>query len=55
MKYLYLIFSDPSLIDLAEWVFNTEAHPYPVQCGGGNGSSVSGAANGTTSSLAGYA
>ncbi|KAK0275228.1 hypothetical protein LTR35_011276 [Friedmanniomyces endolithicus] len=55
MKYLYLIFSDPSLIHLAEWVFNTEAHPYPVQCGGDNGSSVSGTSNGTTSSLTGYA
>ncbi|KAI8336789.1 glycoside hydrolase [Chlamydoabsidia padenii] len=26
-KYLYLIFSDPNLISLDEYVFNTEAHP----------------------------
>lgn len=29
-KYLYLIFSDDSLLSLDEWVFNTEAHPLPV-------------------------
>ena len=29
-KYLYLIFSDDDLIDLTEWVFNTEAHPLKV-------------------------
>lgn len=29
-KYLYLIFSDDSLISLDEWVFNTEAHPLPI-------------------------
>lgn len=28
LKYLYLIFADPSTIDLGEWVFNTEAHPF---------------------------
>lgn len=28
LKYFYLIFSEPSLIDLDEWVFNTEAHPF---------------------------
>ncbi|EPS41652.1 hypothetical protein H072_4428 [Dactylellina haptotyla CBS 200.50] len=27
LKYLYLIFSDPELCSLDEWVFNTEAHP----------------------------
>ncbi|KAH7038271.1 family 47 glycoside hydrolase [Microdochium trichocladiopsis] len=27
LKYFYLIFSDPSLISLDEFVFNTEAHP----------------------------
>ncbi|KAF6820810.1 glycosyl hydrolase family 47 [Colletotrichum sojae] len=27
LKYFYLIFSDPELINLDEWVFNTEAHP----------------------------
>ncbi|XP_071539362.1 mannosyl-oligosaccharide 1,2-alpha-mannosidase IA isoform X2 [Panulirus ornatus] len=29
-KYLYLIFSDDSLLSLDEWVFNTEAHPLPI-------------------------
>ncbi|CAM1511755.1 Fc.00g092680.m01.CDS01 [Cosmosporella sp. VM-42] len=28
LKYFYLIFSDPSLISLDEYVFNTEAHPF---------------------------
>ncbi|KAK2024248.1 family 47 glycosyl hydrolase [Colletotrichum zoysiae] len=28
LKYFYLIFSDPDLISLDEWVFNTEAHPF---------------------------
>lgn len=27
LKYFYLVFSDPGLISLDEWVFNTEAHP----------------------------
>ncbi|KAK6844143.1 family 47 glycoside hydrolase [Apiospora arundinis] len=27
LKYFYLIFSEPELISLDEWVFNTEAHP----------------------------
>jgi mannosyl-oligosaccharide alpha-1,2-mannosidase len=27
LKYLYLLFSDDSVIDLDAWVFNTEAHP----------------------------
>jgi mannosyl-oligosaccharide alpha-1,2-mannosidase len=27
LKYLYLIFDDPSIISLDEWVFNTECHP----------------------------
>lgn len=27
LKYYYLTFSDPELISLDEWVFNTEAHP----------------------------
>ena len=30
-KYLYLIFSDESLMPLDQWVFNTEAHPLPVK------------------------
>ncbi|ORZ13469.1 glycoside hydrolase [Absidia repens] len=29
-KYLYLIFSDPNLISLNEYVFNTEAHPFKL-------------------------
>ncbi|XP_041970790.1 mannosyl-oligosaccharide alpha-1,2-mannosidase IA [Aricia agestis] len=31
LKYLYLLFSDDSLIPLDEWVFNTEGHPFPVR------------------------
>jgi mannosyl-oligosaccharide alpha-1,2-mannosidase len=27
LKYFYLIFSEPSLISLDEYVLNTEAHP----------------------------
>ncbi|EER44178.1 alpha-mannosidase [Histoplasma capsulatum H143] len=30
LKYFYLIFSDPSLISLDEFVFNTEAHPFRI-------------------------
>ncbi|KAJ2955701.1 hypothetical protein NQZ79_g8329 [Umbelopsis isabellina] len=30
LKYSYLVFADPSLISLNEWVFNTEAHPYKL-------------------------
>merc|ERR1712000_305156 len=30
LKYLYLIFSDDSLIPLDEYVFNTEAHPLGI-------------------------
>ncbi|KAK5741670.1 hypothetical protein LTR17_003876 [Elasticomyces elasticus] len=36
LKYLYLTFTDPSVIDLSEWVLNTEAHPYPVLCDNGS-------------------
>ncbi|KAK3328086.1 glycoside hydrolase family 47 protein [Cercophora scortea] len=28
LKYFYLVFSEPDLIDLDEYVFNTEAHPF---------------------------
>jgi mannosyl-oligosaccharide alpha-1,2-mannosidase len=28
LKYFYLVFSEPEIIDLDEWVFNTEAHPF---------------------------
>ena len=31
LKYLYLIFSEDDLIPLDKWVFNTEAHPLPIQ------------------------
>ncbi|KAI0482373.1 glycoside hydrolase family 47 protein [Xylariaceae sp. FL0804] len=27
LKYFYLLFSEPDLINLDEWVFNTQAHP----------------------------
>ncbi|CAD6197193.1 unnamed protein product [Caenorhabditis auriculariae] len=30
LKYAYLTFADISLISLDQWVFNTEAHPFPV-------------------------
>ena len=28
LKYFYLIFTDPGVVSLDEWVFNTEAHPF---------------------------
>jgi mannosyl-oligosaccharide alpha-1,2-mannosidase len=28
LKYLYLVFSEPDLVSLDEYVFNTEAHPF---------------------------
>ena len=28
LKYFYLIFSEPGLLSLDEWVFSTEAHPF---------------------------
>ena len=31
LKYLYLLFSDDSLISLEEYVFNTEAHPFSIR------------------------
>lgn len=31
LKYFYLIFSEPSLLNLDEWVFNTEAHPFRLK------------------------
>ena len=33
MKYLYLTFSDPEVVNLDQWVFGTESHPFLVQCG----------------------
>ncbi|CAG2241125.1 MAN1A_C [Mytilus edulis] len=31
LKYLYLTFSEDTVIPLNKWVFNTEAHPLPIQ------------------------
>jgi len=31
LKYLYLIFSDDSLLSFSEYVFNTEAHPFLIK------------------------
>ena len=31
LKYLYLIFGADSVLDLDRWVFNTEAHPFPIR------------------------
>lgn len=28
LKYFYLLFAEPDVISLDEWVFNTEAHPF---------------------------
>lgn len=28
LKYYYLLFSEPDVINLDEWVLNTEAHPF---------------------------
>ncbi|EXJ89510.1 mannosyl-oligosaccharide alpha-1,2-mannosidase [Capronia epimyces CBS 606.96] len=28
LKYFYLVFSEPSVVNLDEWVLNTEAHPF---------------------------
>ena len=33
LKYFYLTFSDPDVINLENWVLNTECHPLRVQCG----------------------
>jgi len=30
LKYFYLVFSEPSVISLDDWVFNTEAHPFKI-------------------------
>lgn len=29
-RYLYLLFSEDDALSLEDWVFNTEAHPLPV-------------------------
>jgi Glycosyl hydrolase family 47 len=30
LKYLYLLLSDKPLVPLDKYIFNTEAHPFPV-------------------------
>lgn len=30
LKYAYLTFMDKSVVSLSDWVFNTEAHPFPI-------------------------
>ncbi|SPQ98628.1 unnamed protein product (mitochondrion) [Plasmodiophora brassicae] len=30
LKYFYLLFSDDDVLPLDKWVFNTEAHPFPI-------------------------
>jgi mannosyl-oligosaccharide alpha-1,2-mannosidase len=30
LKYFYLIFSDPVIVSLDEFVFNTQAHPFRI-------------------------
>lgn len=37
LKYLYLTFTEPDVIDLSRWVFNTEAHPFLATCAAGGG------------------
>jgi len=31
LKYLYLTFTDDTVMPLDKWVFNTEAHPFPIR------------------------
>ena len=42
LKYLWLLFSDDDVLPLDKWVFNTEAHPFPLipNVPGGNASHV---------------
>ena len=35
LKYFYLIFSEPGVVSLDEYVFNTEAHPFRRPKAGG--------------------
>ena len=30
LKYLYLLFSDDYILSLNDWIFNTEAHSFPI-------------------------
>lgn len=36
-RYLYLLFSEDDMLSLEDWVFNTEAHPLPVNHSDGAG------------------
>ncbi|KAK4503868.1 hypothetical protein PRZ48_004783 [Zasmidium cellare] len=49
LKYLYLTFTEPDVIDLSEWVFNTEAHPFLATCAGGQGNGTSAGGSGRSS------
>ncbi|PNP60467.1 hypothetical protein THARTR1_00491 [Trichoderma harzianum] len=40
LKYYYLLFSEPNIISLDEWVLNTEAHPFKRPGGGVIGHSI---------------
>lgn len=31
LKYLYMLFSDEPIFDLKKWVFNSEAHMFPIR------------------------
>jgi mannosyl-oligosaccharide alpha-1,2-mannosidase len=33
LKYFYLLFADPGLVSLDDWVLNTEAHPIKLEEG----------------------
>ena len=33
LKYFYLLFSEPSLVSLDDYVLNTEAHPFKLTAG----------------------
>ncbi|XP_072993669.1 mannosyl-oligosaccharide 1,2-alpha-mannosidase MNS1-like [Typha latifolia] len=46
LKYLYLLFSPPSVISFDEWVFNTEAHPLRIVPRTGKDEGVGRAASG---------
>jgi len=30
LKYFFLTFSEPKVMSLDDWVFNTEAHPFKI-------------------------
>lgn len=49
LKYLYLTFADPDVVNLDQWVLGTENHPFLVQCGIGNIDNYSGSTNSTNS------